>query len=251
MKRTVPSLPLSAAVESLTDRQILKLSGLISSRKVTHRTSIALLERQLDVHGSALESTYEVIQKWEGIEFALLGALQTALQVRRSVARETDVVDLVWTAPVQFSTPTRSPISVMREMILSAKQRVTVVGYRMTRGAFPIFQALGAAFSEGVRVRLLFDEIDKQMETFLKLWPVKGDYPEIFNKTSKGTLHAKVVLVDGIDMLVTSANLTSHALHQNMEVGVRIRGPTVLRLDSMLNQLIRSRHFTLIKPNAR
>jgi len=251
VKRTVSSLPLSNAVESLTDSQIARLSSLISSRKVTSQTSATSLERQLDIHGTALDAIQSVIQKWQGIEPALLGALQTTLQVRRSIARDIDIVDLVWTAPVQFSTPTRSPSSVMREMILGATQRVTVVGYRMTRGAFPIFQALGVAFGHGIKVRLLFDQVGEQMETFLRLWPIKGRYPEIFNKTSEGTLHAKVVLVDGIDMLVTSANLTAYALRQNLEVGVRIRGPTVLRLDSLFNRLVRTRHFTQIEPGVR
>jgi phosphatidylserine/phosphatidylglycerophosphate/cardiolipin synthase-like enzyme len=126
---------------------------------------------------------------------------------------------------------------------------VTVVGYRMTRGALPIFQILGQVFRRGVRVRLLFDQVGEQMETFLSLWPLKGDYPEIYDKASKGTLHAKVVLVDGLDMLVTSANLTKYALHSNIEVGVRIRGPTVFQLDTLLNSLVRTGHFTMVRPD--
>jgi phosphatidylserine/phosphatidylglycerophosphate/cardiolipin synthase-like enzyme len=37
-------------------------------------------------------------------------------------------------------------------------------------------------------------------------------------------LHAKVLVADHIDALVTSANLTSYAMDRNMEMGVRVLG---------------------------
>jgi phosphatidylserine/phosphatidylglycerophosphate/cardiolipin synthase-like enzyme len=37
-------------------------------------------------------------------------------------------------------------------------------------------------------------------------------------------MHAKCLLVDGNDLLVTSANFTFHGLHGNIELGVRLCG---------------------------
>ena len=38
-------------------------------------------------------------------------------------------------------------------------------------------------------------------------------------------LHAKVIVSDRHDALVTSANLTQAGLHENLEMGLRIQGP--------------------------
>ena len=43
-------------------------------------------------------------------------------------------------------------------------------------------------------------------------------------------LHAKVLVADRRDALVTSANLTMHALDRNMEMGVRVTGAAGRRI---------------------
>ncbi|NDE54903.1 MAG: phospholipase, partial [Actinobacteria bacterium] len=41
---------------------------------------------------------------------------------------------------------------------------------------------------------------------------------------SDGSVHAKVIVADGRLCLITSANLTGHAMEKNMEAGVLISG---------------------------
>jgi phosphatidylserine/phosphatidylglycerophosphate/cardiolipin synthase-like enzyme len=50
-------------------------------------------------------------------------------------------------------------------------------------------------------------------------------------------LHAKVLVADRRDALITSANLTSYALGRNMEMGVRIVGLPAFDI---------ARHFDLL-----
>ena len=50
-------------------------------------------------------------------------------------------------------------------------------------------------------------------------------------------LHAKVIVADGRDALVTSANLTQAGFHVNLEMGTRIQGPVAKAL---------VRHFDLL-----
>jgi len=42
-----------------------------------------------------------------------------------------------------------------------------------------------------------------------------------------GTLHAKAVIADGNWALVTSVNLTGHALELNMELGLLVEGGAI------------------------
>ena len=57
-------------------------------------------------------------------------------------------------------------------------------------------------------------------------------------------LHAKAVIADGRSALITSANLTEHAIDANIEIGVLIKGgPLPERLRAHLISLIDSGVF--------
>ncbi len=250
MKKALLASDLANLVDRLSDAQALRIASLVSAKRVSAKTSGFIAEGLLDLHGSSLDSVISVLKQWRGIEPALEAGIIAAVRVRQSVARTVDTVSVVWTGPVQFSAPTRSTLSLTREMILAAKNRVTIVGYRVTQGARPVFEALGAAYRRGVGVRLILDSASEQMKVLQQLWPVKKHLPEIFDKKTEGTLHAKVVVVDGLDMLVTSANLTTHGLRSNIEIGVRVQGPTASQVDALLNKLVRTRHFSVVKEPA-
>jgi phosphatidylserine/phosphatidylglycerophosphate/cardiolipin synthase-like enzyme len=75
------------------------------------------------------------------------------------------------------------------------------------------------------------------------LWPSGKALPELLTwevpESEKHLkLHAKVLVADRGDALVTSANLTMHALDRNMEMGVRVSGPAGQRI---------AHHFDLLR----
>lgn len=90
-----------------------------------------------------------------------------------------------------------------------------------------VVAALDAAVARGVRVRLILESPEKldggggahayaRFSTYH--WPVdRRDPPD-------AKLHAKAVIVDGRDVLLTSANMTSAAYSRNIELGVLCRG---------------------------
>jgi len=51
-------------------------------------------------------------------------------------------------------------------------------------------------------------------------------------------MHAKCVLVDGSDLLVTSANFTFHGLHGNIEIGVRLSGAAAAEARKIFSHLV-------------
>ena len=50
---------------------------------------------------------------------------------------------------------------------------------------------------------------------------------KLHNDTVEGSMHAKVIIADHSEAIVGSANLTYSGADRNLEMGVRIRGPTV------------------------
>jgi phosphatidylserine/phosphatidylglycerophosphate/cardiolipin synthase-like enzyme len=54
-------------------------------------------------------------------------------------------------------------------------------------------------------------------------------------------MHAKCLLVDASDLLVTSANFTFHGLQGNVEIGVRLRGAPAAEARKIFSHLVESR----------
>jgi len=71
--------------------------------------------------------------------------------------------------------------------------------------------------------------------------------PKIFHDRERldgapyASMHAKCLLVDGSDLLVTSANFTFHGLHGNIEIGVRLAGAPAAEARKIFSHLVESR----------
>jgi phosphatidylserine/phosphatidylglycerophosphate/cardiolipin synthase-like enzyme len=146
-------------------------------------------------------------------------------------------VDLVWSGPDDSAIPLRRSAAVLLDLIDRAGVELVFVSF----AAFRIPDALAAlqhAVSRGVRVKMILesesdsggkyrqfgsgfaDELAGRPEVELYSWPSEHRPPG-------GLLHAKAVIADSRDALITSANLTEHAIDTNIEIGVLIEGGPV------------------------
>lgn len=178
---------------------------------------------------------------------AVAELLGLVLAERRSVRRP--VLDLVWTGPESTQSATRSTASVVREMFERAERTVVVAGFSFDDPE--VLRPLHAAMvARGVNVRIFInipsDDIRKVAEVdafasayiagFLrKLWSFGSPWPEVFYDPRQTTdrefvsLHAKCIVVDEREALLTSANFTSRGHERNIELGVRIDDPGFAR----------------------
>jgi cardiolipin synthase A/B len=155
---------------------------------------------------------------------AIALAIDTALASKISAAATT--VDVVITGPDSPVAPVRLTSEVVRQLIASAHQRVTMVSYAAYQMA-AIIAALDAAVARGVQVDLILESPENLeggggVAAYAKYrvyhWPVdQRDPPD-------AKLHAKAVIVDSRDVLLTSANMTNAAYDKNIELGLLCRG---------------------------
>lgn len=155
---------------------------------------------------------------------ALALALDTAQAARRAI--DVPMVEVVVTGPDSPAAPVRLTSEVVRQLIDGAVSRVTIVSYaayRMTS----VITALDAAVTRGVNVSLILESAEKleggggadayaKYRTFQ--WPTDRREPP------DAKLHAKAVIIDDRDVLLTSANMTNAAYDKNIELGVLCRG---------------------------
>lgn len=174
----------------------------------------------------------------------LLIALKAGLRARRSILATSDRVELSWTAPIQFAVYGRSTHAVMLDMIDGARSKITITGYSITETARDIVDRLMTKAESGVGITFVMhgDEGGSNMGTLSRLWR-RGPRPRIYMRKGDGRgpyekMHAKMIVADGADLLVTSANLTWHGMRNNLEIGVRVRGRSALKAQELVDHLI-------------
>lgn len=136
----------------------------------------------------------------------------------------------VWSGP-DAGQPVRLTASVMAEVIDAAKRRLLVVSF----AAYKIPQVMAgleAAAQRGVVVDIVLETAEDsggalsfdQLPAFARLVEVRvWHWPGHMRPEAGGSLHAKAIVADDEVALVTSANLTGHALSHNIELGLLAR----------------------------
>ncbi len=146
--------------------------------------------------------------------------------------------ELVWTGPEVAAVPPRRTEQALLQTIHSAKVSLTIVSFVAYKVPY-VAQAIASAARRGVAVRLILEdpEVSQGKVAFAALKALGAEvganskvYVWPLHKRPKdgngkhGSLHAKCAVADGHRLLVSSANLTEHALTVNLELGVLITG---------------------------
>ncbi|MFV8630693.1 DISARM system phospholipase D-like protein DrmC [Ralstonia pseudosolanacearum] len=164
--------------------------------------------------------------------------------------------ELVWTGPTTPFVSARRTEQALLQVIGAAKQTLFVTSF-VAYDVSTIVKALNDASTRGVSISMLlessqdqggsisFDVIGgmKKLLSSVKLYA----WVERVAPFTDGRVHSKVAVADGNVCFITSANLTGHAMEQNMEAGVLISGGAVPKLlHEHLDALVNTRVVSLI-----
>jgi phosphatidylserine/phosphatidylglycerophosphate/cardiolipin synthase-like enzyme len=155
-------------------------------------------------------------------------AIAVALESVQSAHQNSEgpSVEVVVTGPDSPAAPVRLTSEVVGQLIDQANRRVTLVSFAAYQMS-SVIAALDAAVARGVLVSLILESPDRLeggggAHAYAKYrtyrWPIDRREPP------DAKLHAKAVIVDGRDVLLTSANMTNAAYDKNIELGVLCRG---------------------------
>ena len=147
--------------------------------------------------------------------------------------------ELVWTGPTTPFVSARRTEQALLQVIGAAKQNLFVTSF-VAYDVSTIVKALNDATARGVSISMLlessqdhggsisFDVIGKMriLVPSAKLYA----WRERSAPFADGRVHAKVAVADDDLCFITSANLTGHAMEQNMEAGVLLSGGQIPRL---------------------
>ncbi len=191
---------------------------------------------------------YDSLEKHtDNPHMAILLSLR-ALEIQRSeMADKLSDTELAITAPPSTCSSARPTLFVIREMIESAKHEILIAGYRITNTQ--IIQMLWNASGRGIKVVVLCGRADGDAQILKSNWPVVMAPPKIYQDVDQGEaslwslMHIKALLIDSVQLLVSSANFTAGGMDRNIEFGIRTTGKPAADAKTVLMQLIRSDHF--------
>lgn len=194
-----------------------------------------------------------LLRAWRAVGYdrvrpdALAMAIASTRAMKRQMEADSPHLDLVWTGPHSpTNIHTSTTASVLGEMIDGARLRILVVSYDLNRHndlSVGVVEALTRARARGCKVIMAMHDDGSNFGYLTDLWPRDLPLPRLLRWTGVpgkpyAKLHAKLVVVDSEDLLITSANLTLHGLEHNIELGVRIRGRFAAEVD---------RHFGILE----
>lgn len=152
--------------------------------------------------------------------------------------------ELVATLPPGTPGIARPTEPVVREMVGRAAGEVILLGYEFTDSS--TVQLLAGAAARGADVVIICDRGRGAAARIRDAWPRGCPPPRVFHDRERAdaapyaSMHAKCLLVDGEDLLVTSANFTFHGLRGNIELGIRLAGASAAEARKIFSYLVES-----------
>ena len=153
-------------------------------------------------------------------------ALALEASLLQSGAHSGTSVEVVVSGPSTPAAPVRLTSEVVTKLINDARERVTLISFAFY-GVKAVVDALDGAAARGVRVQLVAESpqfldggggVGAYGAHAIYEWPPNDRQPP----TAK--LHAKALVVDSTDVLLTSANMTNAGQSDNLELGLLCRG---------------------------
>jgi phosphatidylserine/phosphatidylglycerophosphate/cardiolipin synthase-like enzyme len=153
--------------------------------------------------------------------------------------------ELVATLPPETPGIARPTERVIHEMMSSAATEIILLGYDLTDRH--LIALLAEASARAANVIMICDRGRRIAARVREAWPSGVRLPKIFHDRERSdgalyaSMHAKSLLVDGRDLLITSANFTFHGLHGNVEIGVRLSGAPAAEARKIFSHLVENR----------
>ncbi len=160
--------------------------------------------------------------------------------------KHTEKVELVATLPSHYKTQALPTISVISELVESAKTIIMITGYSISDYAEDLLMKIIEKSRSGIMVKIFVNRFDPNDSPIInKLDMYRGRYLEIYKyderKDDMAALHAKTISIDDFKSLITSANLSFHGLEKNIELGCLIESSDYAKkLHSLFSDLIRT-----------
>ena len=228
-------------ISSISTTQANIIINLLELKKISSKSTIFELKLTLNLDDVKLNILKKILSNFKDICTTIL-CLKYSLTIKNMISAQKESTHLVWTGPIVYNKNIDNTSRVMLEMINSATKSITLVGYLIQNGSKKIFNALyNIQLKKNIKIRFIFNDGDKYYNKIRTYWPESEKLPPIYTykpKKPNTSLHAKIIIIDSCDILVTSANLTNYGINENIEMGIRSKANLANDAENLFDSLI-------------
>ncbi|MBF4691584.1 phospholipase D-like domain-containing protein [Fusibacter ferrireducens] len=158
---------------------------------------------------------------------------------------------LIVTAPLASGLNARRTEPTYVELIKKAKRSILLTGYSISTYAASIINELHYAARCSIPIDFYVNDYNKNKHHLETLQSLKLSSVRIYDfvkpEKSNQSLHAKILIIDDKEILITSSNLSYNGMGGNVELGVLIKSSDKAReIRKVFNKLYDSKSFKRI-----
>ena len=162
--------------------------------------------------------------------------------------KEAEKAELAITAPISFKLKARKINEVITNMIQDSQKSITLTGYSVSDYFSEMIDLIISKSQQGIYVRLYLNEYEKHKTNLKRLMDLRTKHLRVFDYQKQddemAALHAKTIVVDEKELLVSSANLSYHGMQGNVEMGIRlVSEDKAKQVESLLKEMVGMKVF--------
>jgi phosphatidylserine/phosphatidylglycerophosphate/cardiolipin synthase-like enzyme len=237
----------AAAAQAVSPEVLLQLAVDLDEGRLTARPTAGALQSRLAMPSARLGPIRRLLDSTSDVNL-LVTAIRVAVITAERVRGDAAKVEIAATR-LQQGVRVRTTGGVARDIVAGATERLLLVGYSVTADpslaglAAKTLRAMGEAATRGVAVTAIIHRDEPNRAAILRAWPPNAPHPHFYTWPEQASepmakMHAKVIVADARDALVTSANLTRHGFVGNVEMGVRIIGKPAKTVADVFERLL-------------
>lgn len=162
--------------------------------------------------------------------------------------KEAEKAELAITAPISFKLKVRKINEVITNMIQDSQKSITLTGYSVSDYFSEMIDLIISKSQQGIYVRLYLNDYEKHKTNLKRLMDLRTKHLRVFDYQKQddemAALHAKTIVVDEKELLVSSANLSYHGMQGNVEMGIRlVSDDKAKQVESLLKEMVGMKIF--------
>ena len=162
--------------------------------------------------------------------------------------KEAEKAELAITAPISFKLKARKINEVITNMIQDSQKSITLTGYSVSDYFSEMIDLIISKSQQGIYVRLYLNDYEKHKTNLKRLMDLRTKHLRVFDYQKQddemAALHAKTIVVDEKELLVSSANLSYHGMKGNVEMGIRlVSEDKAKQVESLLKEMVGMKVF--------
>lgn len=237
-------------VDNISQKKINEFCKKLENQEIGLERNFFEIKNILKLNSKEEKYFLDICSLFKNYEELIL-IIKSLVEIKKLEKKIDDNTTLAWSSPIKFHEKIDQTYSVFLDMIKNANDTIVFVGYAMTdKENEQIFDAFKeVAKQKGVKIKIIFDKATKAKKwgkwtkspkkIISNAWGDIRNFPQIYSyEGEKSSLHAKFLIIDEKEILITSANMTDRAMTRNLEMGIRHKGKVAKDAVELVNLLI-------------